>query len=94
MFESLKKKFTGTIGKITDKVAEEENLDSSDRNLVKAKEKSDSQDSADVKSDLTIEKTVEESQTESNTDVEILPKNQVSWDFYVENHKSVEVEES
>ena len=41
---------------------------------IKAIETSDSQDTADVKSDLTIEKPVEESQTESNTDGEALTK--------------------
>jgi fused signal recognition particle receptor len=40
LFESLKKKFTGTIGKITDKVSEEEELDSSGEIELKAKETS------------------------------------------------------
>lgn len=65
MFESLKKKFTGTIGKITDKVSEEENLDSSEETELKAKEKP-SEDFA-KKSD---EKIVDEEINESPGDVE------------------------
>ncbi len=65
MFESLKKKFTGTIGKITDKVSEEENLDSSEETELKAKEKP-SEDFA-KKSD---EKIVDEEINESQGDVE------------------------
>jgi fused signal recognition particle receptor len=65
LFESLKKKFTGTIGKITDKVSEEENLDSSEETELKAKEKP-SEDFA-KKSD---EKIVDEEINESPSDVE------------------------
>jgi fused signal recognition particle receptor len=65
LFESLKKKFTGTIGKITDKVSEEENLDSSEETELKAKEKP-SEDFA-KKSD---EKIVDEEINESPGDVE------------------------
>ena len=91
MFESLKKKFTGTIGKITDKVAEEE---TGETEPIKAIETSDSPDTADVKSDLTIEKPVEESQAESNTDDEALTKKSGIMGFLRGKPKSsLEVEE-
>ena len=91
MFESLKKKFTGTIGKITDKVAEEE---TGETEPIKAIETSDSPDTADVKSDLTIEKPIEESQAESNTDDETLTKKSGIMGFLRGKPKSsLEVEE-
>jgi fused signal recognition particle receptor len=92
LFESLKKKFTGTIGKITDKVAEEEPGETEPN---KAIETSDSPDAADVKPDLTIEKPVEESQTESNIDGEALTKKSGIMGFLRGKPKSsLEVEES
>ena len=41
MFESLKKKFTGTIGKISDKITEEEELESSETKISETTEKSE-----------------------------------------------------
>ena len=41
MFESLKKKFTGTIGKISDKITEEEKLEASETETTKTIEKSE-----------------------------------------------------
>ncbi|HSQ02314.1 MAG TPA: signal recognition particle-docking protein FtsY [Methanobacterium sp.] len=92
MFESLKKKFTGTIGKITEKVAEEE---TGETEPIKPIETSDSPDTADVKSDLTIEKPFEESQAESNTYDEALTKKSGIMGFLRGKPKSsLEVEES
>jgi fused signal recognition particle receptor len=65
LFESLKKKFTGTIGKITDKVSEEENLDSSEETELKAKEKP-----SEVFAKKSDEKIVDEEINESPGDVE------------------------
>lgn len=65
MFESLKKKFSGTIGKITDKVSEEEKLDSSEDTEIKATEKS-SEDLANK----STEKLVDENLNESQGDIE------------------------
>ena len=73
MFESLKKKFTGTIGKITDKVAEEE-TSPEDTEPSKATEKSEIQDNTEVNSDQTPEEPVEEGQSESTSEGEALTK--------------------
>lgn len=66
MFESLKKKFTGTIGKITDKVSEEENLDSSEETELKAKEKT-SEDIAKKSNEKLLDENINESQGDVET---------------------------
>jgi fused signal recognition particle receptor len=66
LFESLKKKFTGTIGKITDKVSEEENLDSSEETELKAKEKT-SEDIAKKSNEKLLDENINESQGDVET---------------------------
>ena len=65
MFESLKKKFTGTIGKISDKITEEEELESSETKISETTEKSEvSDESFKGKFD---DKSVKEVQEESES---------------------------
>ena len=67
MFESLKKKFTGTIGKISDKVTAEEELeDAEKKDVVKSTEKSESPKSIE-KSDA---KPVDDKSAETESKVE------------------------
>ena len=68
MFESLKKKFTGTIGKISDKVTAEEELEaaSEETEVVKSTEKSESPKSVE-KSDT---KPVDDRSSETESKVE------------------------
>ena len=72
MFESLKKKFTGTIGKISDKITEEEELESSETTLSETTEKSEvSDESFNGKFD---DKSVKKFQEESESTSEPGPK--------------------
>ncbi len=74
MFESLKKKFTGTIGKISDKITEEEKLETSsgETEVTQSTEKFESpEDSLKGKSD---KKPVEESPAESKSKSEVETK--------------------
>jgi fused signal recognition particle receptor len=66
LFESLKKKFTGTIGKITDKVSEEEKLESSEETELKAKETL-SEDSAKNSPEKLVDKNLNESEGDLET---------------------------
>ncbi len=67
MFESLKKKFTGTIGKISDKITEEEKLEASETKSSKTIEESKNLKEP-IKADTTVDKATEsESESESET---------------------------
>jgi fused signal recognition particle receptor len=68
LFESLKKKFTGTIGKISDKITEEEKLESSEtKSSETVEEPKNLKEPVNEKSiDTTVEK-VSESDSESET---------------------------
>jgi fused signal recognition particle receptor len=63
LFESLKKKFTGTIGKITDKVSEEEKLESSEETELEVNE-SPSEDFIEKSSDKLVEEKSDESEVD------------------------------
>jgi fused signal recognition particle receptor len=64
LFESLKKKFKGTIGKISDNVASEEKLETSETEAEKLAEVSE--DTKDNSKDVSVEKPVEKSFAESD----------------------------
>jgi fused signal recognition particle receptor len=67
LFESLKKKFTGTIGKISDKITEEEKLEASETKSSKTIEESKNLKEP-IKADTTVDKATEsESESESET---------------------------
>lgn len=67
MFESLKKKFTGTIGKISDKITEEEKLEASETKSSETIEESKNLKEL-IKADTTVDKATEsESESESET---------------------------
>lgn len=67
MFESLKKKFTGTIGKISDKITEEEKLEASETKSSETIEESKNLKEP-IKADTTVDKATEsESESESET---------------------------
>jgi fused signal recognition particle receptor len=67
LFESLKKKFTGTIGKISDKITEEEKLEASETKSSETIEESKNLKEP-IKADTTVDKATEsESESESET---------------------------
>ena len=68
MFESLKKKFTGTIGKLSDKITEEEELEASETKSSETIEESKNLNEPDnvESTDNTVEK-VPETENESET---------------------------
>ena len=67
MFESLKKKFTGTIGKLSDKITEEEKLEASETKSSETIEESKNLKEP-IKADNIVENTTEsESESESET---------------------------
>lgn len=71
MFESLKKKFNGTIGKISDKITEEEKLEASSekKGTNKTTEKLESSDnSVKEKSDQVVEENPAESNSKKESD--------------------------
>jgi fused signal recognition particle receptor len=67
LFESLKKKFTGTIGKISDKITEEEKLEASETKSSETIEESKNLKEP-INADTTVDKATEsESESESET---------------------------
>ncbi len=69
MFESLKKKFKGTIGKISDNVASEEELDDSNSSAADIKSKDETVPSSDSSENKSSEAVSKDELTESSKDV-------------------------
>lgn len=72
MFESLKKKFKGTIGKISDNVASEEELDDSNSSAADIKSKDENIPSSDSSEDKFLSKAVSKNElNESSKDLSV-----------------------
>lgn len=67
MFESLKKKFTGTIGKLSDKVASEEELESNKEAETEKEKVTASTEDVEVKSEKPVDELKDKSESESKS---------------------------